>query len=372
VLQKLIFLFLLFLTVELSAQFDHQAVFPDLEGMQLLQQLKGSYKPNTVLDFGEAKDVMYAEIYAINDSVSCVYSDHTLYLDPGADPSQYLYLNGTTNGINAEHNYPRSKGADNGNAKSDMYNLFPSRVQINSDRANLPFGEIPDHNTDFWYYLDDRISNIPADLIDSYSEQNENYFEPREDHKGNVARAIFYFVTMYDQEVQSADPNYFEGMRNTLCDWHYYDPVDSLEWYRNSLIASYQSGKQNPFTLDCSLAGRSYCDFINDECITVDTEEAIFEERDFNVKGIFPNPAVDKISIECHKDFYASKIRVLDMLGNTQKLFDFKELNRFRSAQSNYEIEIEFLPPGCYIVVIEEEKKGRISVSEKFIIVKTN
>jgi hypothetical protein len=48
-------------------------------------------------------------------------------------------------------------------------------------------------------------------------------------------------------------------MKTTLCDWHNYDPVDSLEWERTFAIAKYQDNKANPFVLDCSLAKRAYC-----------------------------------------------------------------------------------------------------------------
>lgn len=298
------------------AQFDHEPVLSGLSGPELLDELQNQYKPETVLDFADAKDILYGEIYARNDSVKCVYSGHILYLDPNADPSVWLYMNGSDNGINSEHTYPRSKGASSGNAQSDMYNLFPSRVRVNTDRGNLPFGEIHDNITQYWYFLDDRLTSIPSANIDAYSEITSSFFEPREDHKGNVARAIFYFVTMYEQEVQAADPGYFLDMQETLCDWHYYDPVDSLEWFRNEKIASYQSGKENPFILDCSLAGRSYCDFIDPSCTSVGIPELPDQVQEPHLK-LFPNPASQVVNVEFDHKVQFLKIELVDLLGRS-------------------------------------------------------
>jgi hypothetical protein len=331
------------------AQFDHESVLPDLSGEDLLTQLVDDFKPGNVLDFGEAKDVMYASVYAQHDSVRCVYTGHTLYLDPDADPSQYLYLDGSPNGINAEHNYPKSKGASSGNALSDMYNLFPSRVAVNSDRGNLAFGEIPDPQSLFWYYLEDKITEIPSENIDAYSEISSALFEPREDHKGNVARSIFYFVTMYADEVEAVDPSFFEAMRSTLCDWHFMDPVDSLEWDRNERIASYQSGKKNPFVLDCSLAGRSYCDYIDEACRLVNAKEPTESFTQQLIENIYPNPASTRLNVQIDNLVELKSLEILDILGSTQRIWKGKELKKYRNDH-HYSIPVEDMNSGLYLV----------------------
>jgi endonuclease I len=366
----LIGLFVLFgLTVGIS-QYDFTSVFPGLTGAELSDRLVESYKPASVLDFAEAKDVMYGEIYEQNDSVECVYTGHQLYLDPNADPSQYLYLNGSSNGINAEHNYPRSKGAQNGNALSDLYNLFPSRIQVNSDRGNLPFGESDDNQTTFWYYLDDKVSGIPGTMIDAYSEINGTLFEPREDHKGNVARSIFYFVTMYADEVQAADPAFFEQMRTTLCEWHYADPVDSLEWVRNQKIASYQSGKVNPFVLDCSLAGRLYCDWIDEACISVDVEDELMIDPGSHL--VYPNPFSHKLNVETEIDHRLSGIHIYSLLG--QDIFSVAESQLKKEFYKNqvYQLDLSVLTDGLYIIEFEYKLDNNSNYKEREIILKQN
>ena len=249
--------FSLFLFLKLEAQWKQLPVFPTDSGYLLLNKLILQYKPVNVLDYSNARIKMYSEIYNVHDTVYCVYSNHGLYLSPNSsDPIGDLVKNGSANGINCEHTFPQSKGAETGNAKSDMHHLYPARAAVNEARSNYPFAEINDSNTDKWYYKTSELLLKPNKDIDEYSEGISGSFEPREDHKGNVARAIFYFFTMY--ELQS-DKTFFEQMKPTLCSWHLKDPVDSMEWSRTYSIAKYQDQKPNPYVLDCSLARRTFC-----------------------------------------------------------------------------------------------------------------
>lgn len=261
---RLICLFFVFSCILASskAQWMNQTLFPGDSGYFLLAKLSSEFKPLNVLDYTSARIKMYQEIYNREDTVYCVYSGHGLYLDPlSPDPIGYLAKNGNANGINCEHTFPQSKGADQGNARSDMHHLFPSRAAVNEARSNFPFSEIEDRKTQTWFFKNVGINTIPKTNIELYSESTSFSFEPREDHKGNAARAVFYFMSMYDLQ---ADKSFFESMRATLCDWHESDPVDSLEWTRSHLIANYQEDKANPFVLDCSLARRTYCPQLSD------------------------------------------------------------------------------------------------------------
>ena len=361
-MRSILLLLFLVIYIPLSGQFDHEAVYPEETGEILLELLTQEYKAETVLTFGEAKDILYGNIFVENDSVSCVYTGHTLYLKPGEDPSSYLYGSGSQNAINAEHNWPKSKGADEGNALSDLHNLFPSRLQVNSDRANLPFGEINDQQTDFWYYLDGKSSSIPSQNIELYSEGSNSLFEPREDHKGNVARSMFYFFTMYKDKVIAEDPDFFETMRPTLCEWHNMDPVDSLEWLRNNRIAAYQSGKKNPFILDCSLAGRSYCTHVSDECRALDSEP--FLTQDLNV-SIYPNPADSYIIIQSGSN-KVKRIKLINMVGQQIYLLDYIEESGNREYYFN--IPLNTLP-GIYILELElEGESGKHAIRKKVVL----
>lgn len=274
---------------------DTLALFPDLSGEDLRLELVNRYKPFVVYDYSRARDTMYGAIYNVNDTVTCIYSGHKRYVQPGLDPSDALDP-GNDNGINTEHVYPRSKGAaeSNGNPFSDMHHLFPARSSVNSGRLNFPFGEIPDNQTVIWYRKNSEQGTIPTSNIDEYSELREGLFEPREDAKGNIARAMMYFYTMYKGFADASDANFFSNQIDDLCDWHYADPVDSLEFQRTYKIASYQNGRPNPFILDCTAASRIYCQNNGTTC------ENVFYTSTSEVKtiqpllaNVAPNPAVE-------------------------------------------------------------------------------
>ena len=334
-------IFILFVACQLNAQYDHQEVLKDLEGEELYEAILENYKPTQVLSFGQSRDTLFALIDSKDNVLECVYSGHTVTLDPNEDPTQSAYQNGSATGINTEHTYPQSKGASDGNARSDMHHLFPTRSGVNSARGNDPFREIPDTETNNWYYLSESMSTIPTTDIDLYSEDTPNGFEPRESHKGNVARAVFYFYTMYRTEAVSASSTFFDIQQETLCDWHWQDPVDEEEWNRSKKIAVYQEGKENPFVLDCSLAARMYCPEIDNACALVNTEIIISTSP-----KVFPNPSNNEYKID-----WIGKYRILltDAHGNVLALND---------AQDFTIIDLPSLP-GIYYLHLSNEQGAR-------------
>ena len=348
-------LILLFLQGErLVAQFQQVDLYPQLSGQALLDQLVTDYKPATVLDFGESRDTLFGKIYAVNDSLSCVYTRHAVYLPPGQDPTQAVFMNGSPNGINTEHTWPQAFGAGSGNARADMHHLHPSKVNVNSARASLPFAEIIDVNTDVWYFQQQATSNVPNQNIDSYSEKGALSFEPREDHKGNVARAMFYFYTMYRAEVDAEDPNYFGLMRETLCSWHHEDPVDELEWKRTMMIAKHQDGKANPFVLDCSLPQRSYCDDQPFVCEITPVKEPLAIPR-FTLFDNYPNP-FGKETLITYQLEQAAQVRltIFNLLGQPQVVL-------IDGQQASGEHTISWKSPGVgiYLYQLEVEDNGK-------------
>jgi hypothetical protein len=229
------------------------SILPELSGMALLSKLATEFSPTTVLGYGAARDRLYGEIDNINNTIVDVYSGFKIKLDQALLPRDEA----RAKGINTEHTYPQSKGA-NGKAKSDIHHLFPTWDRANSLRDNDPFGDIPDIETKKWLLNASESSKIPSSAINEYSESNLNVFEPREVHKGNAARAVFYFYTMYKSLADAQDSDFFQKQKNTLCQWDLQDPVDSAELLRSHAIAKIQ-GNDNPFVLDKTLASRTYC-----------------------------------------------------------------------------------------------------------------
>ena len=230
-----------------------EVIFPGLSGEALRSRLASDYSVETSLGYNGARDYMYSELDNDDGMVRGIYSDFSVPVNPNSSrPRAEAFQNGK--GINAEHSWPQSKGAT-GVAKSDLHHLFPSRVQVNSRRGSLPFAEINDRQTDLWLIDDQELSSIPTTNIDAYSESTGSAFEPREEVKGNIARALFYFYTIYRNQ---AARGFFEQQQETLCDWNFADPVDAAELERSHAIATKQ-GKDNPFVLDPTLSQRLYC-----------------------------------------------------------------------------------------------------------------
>ncbi len=256
-----------------------KTLFPGVYGEALLDSLRKYYTPDTVWSYSDARDYMFTVLDNVNDSVTCVYTGFRIYLDHNSTtPRSDAY----DAGINTEHTWPQSKGAY-GNARSDLHHLFPTRIEVNADRASFPFDDIPDDQTDRWYRLDQVLSSPPTTHIDEYSELEFNErFEPREDHKGNVARAMFYFYTIYKEQADSEDPSFFTIQKATLWHWNTLDTVDARERQRSHLIAAIQ-GNENPFVLDTSLVGRAFFG------VTQIAQPAV-PVNNFQLESNFPNP----------------------------------------------------------------------------------
>lgn len=322
------------------------AVYPALTGDELLDSLVQDYKPLSGLNYGNARDTLYGRILNTNDSLQCIYTNFKIYLPPDQDPTMAAF----NANINTEHAYPRAKGAEEGMARSDMHHLFPSRINVNSDRANLPFGEVPDEQTLSWYYLDNRQSNPPLENIDAYSELGPNAFEPRESAKGDIARAMFYFYTMYRMEAELADRDFFPNQKNTLCDWHIQDPVDQEEWDRNMQIAPYQDNKPNPYILDCTLAFRAFCPERTPPTCGFTGLNDQPSERPFRVKNIHPNPFSSRFSFE-YTLSEAAQVQLLLMDARGRAM---ATLINLRQTKGEYlsSLNTEDLPAGLYYLLL--------------------
>ncbi|MEM6379734.1 MAG: endonuclease [Bacteroidota bacterium] len=345
----LVFLFIFGCWTSILTAQDDTVLFPGVSGDQLLTELQNNYTPRRVLQYGPARDVLYSVIYNVNDSVSCVYTGHTLYVDPNEDPSTFLFRNGVNNGINAEHTYPQSKGAGEEPARADMHNLFPTRVRANEVRLNFPFGEIPDDDTDFWYINSSETRTKPTSNIDGYSEFKFGTFEPREAHKGNVARAMFYFYTIYRDEALEEDPTFFSDQRQTLCNWHYLDPVDNLELVRTNQIAIFQDQKANPFVLDCTLAKRLYCQDIETSCaLAVQTTE-LANPAQIGLR-LAPNPNNGKSILQFELAQSAQvELTLINMLGQQTEVIRTSQ----NLSQGAYQWDINVQQKGIYTLMLK-------------------
>jgi endonuclease I len=230
-----------------------------LSGTALRDWLRTNwYDPyRTVLSYDQARAKMYNYADNYDNKVVCVYSGYSeavTYNSAGTST-------GVVKQINCEHTIPQSWFKETVRMRSDMHHLYPTFIQWNSNRGSDPFAEIPDSQTKLWMRLEKSQTSIPATNIDEYSEDTNSQFEPREDHKGNLARTAFYFYTMHAGQPDLAATGHSSitslADLNTLYQWHLADPVNDQERERNRRVAASQ-GNYNPYINDPSLVARAW------------------------------------------------------------------------------------------------------------------
>lgn len=192
---------------------------------------QGRCTQTKVLGYNTARKVLFGKLhleegsngYYIND----VYCHKNFTSSSGVGPDRIP----NNNNINCEHTWPQSKftkNFPNEMQKSDLHHLYPTDSKANSIRGNNEFAEVdgdPVDNCDASYYGNNKGSGM--------------YFEPPSEHKGNVARALFYFSVRYKISISPQQETY-------LRKWNEMDPVDSDEMERNDMIEKMQ-GNRNPF-----------------------------------------------------------------------------------------------------------------------------
>ena len=197
-----------------------------------LDLFKRASKAHHALGYNNAKKYLFGQLYLEKGSNGYFVKD--LYCDteysggvgPMSLPNQAQ--------LNCEHTWPQSKFTPNFSnelQKSDLHHLFPVDSKANSIRGNYDFAEV--------------VSNI--NLTNCASSRSgasvvsggHNYFEPPTSHKGNVARALFYFSIRYKMPIEDNEEKF-------LRKWNQLDPVDADEMARNEAIEKLQ-GNRNPF-----------------------------------------------------------------------------------------------------------------------------
>ncbi len=173
------------------------------------------------ISYKDARTYLNGQLDNIEGKVCSVYS-----------PDECLYkkqLQMTKNGfnMNIEHTWPQSLGAKTMPAVSDLNHLYMASKETNSRRGNLPFCEVE---------VSDWEHGGSKQGIDALS---QDCFEPQDLHKGNVARALFYFAVRYGYFID-------DEQEQVLRKWHRQDPIDAHDLERNQMVFDIQ-GNRNPF-----------------------------------------------------------------------------------------------------------------------------
>jgi deoxyribonuclease-1 len=176
------------------------------------------------LGYTLARDEMYGNIDNDSGWVECVYTGRTAYFNTRAGA--------TANNFNCEHTWPQSFSDEAEPMKSDIFHLYPSDITANSMRGNYDFGVVTSAT---WAQGGSKLGT---------DSEGQTVFEPRDAHKGNVARTHFYYIIRYNGAYNGyTDATKMEAHLRT---WHIIDPVDSDEEERNEDIYALQYNR-NPF-----------------------------------------------------------------------------------------------------------------------------
>lgn len=137
--------------------------------------------------------------------------------------------------FNTEHTWPQSKFNETMNEevqKTDLHHLYPTGNKINAERGNLPYADIGVESPK-------KLACDESKLGFAIGSDEGTFFEPPQDHKGNVARSMFYFSVRYNMDIDPVQEIFLKY-------WHMLDPVDEKEQLRNDMIAKVQKNR-NPF-----------------------------------------------------------------------------------------------------------------------------
>lgn len=135
--------------------------------------------------------------------------------------------------LNVEHTWPQSRfnhNMEKSTQKADLHHLFPTHSEMNRIRGNMKFGEVE---------VPEFALPCPESKMGHIRGSSADFFEPPDAHKGNVARALFYFSIRYKLKIDPVEERFIR-------DWHKEDPVDEEEKERNEKIQQIQ-GNRNPF-----------------------------------------------------------------------------------------------------------------------------
>ncbi|MUU78216.1 endonuclease [Winogradskyella endarachnes] len=174
----------------------------------------------------------------------------------GTDP--YGYNHGSNNCgnysaegdcYNREHLVPQSAFSSANPMRTDIHHVIPSDGYANGQRGSYPFGTVSSAS-----WTSQNGSKRGPSNVSGYS---GTVFEPIDEFKGDIARAVLYFAVRYEDTMDNYGAfDMFNGTENQaledwaitmLLDWHYnIDPVDQQEIDRNNAAYNYQ-GNANPF-----------------------------------------------------------------------------------------------------------------------------
>ncbi|XP_078165965.1 uncharacterized protein LOC144560598 [Carex rostrata] len=159
-------------------------------------------------------------------------------------------LAGKPEGWNREHLWPRSYGLQKGSARTDLHNIRPADVNVNSARGNKYYGEC---NTTSTRCLRPATREAASD-----TESDHHKWAPPTQVRGDIARSLMYMAICYGFNESDGTPylqlsnspslgRHEMGLLSSLLKWNELDPPSKSEKIRNERVCSKFQHNRNPF-----------------------------------------------------------------------------------------------------------------------------
>ncbi|MGB9702765.1 MAG: endonuclease [Candidatus Kapaibacteriota bacterium] len=282
----------------------------NFSSLDLKKKLSDYLSTHTSLTYKDARQNMFGHIDNVDGWVECVYTGRKIQTTGIPDVN--------TTKFNNEHTWPQSQGADYEPPKSDIYHMYPTDETANAKRGDFPFGYVASNIV--W---EQGGSKLGKD-INGYT-----VFEPRDVHKGNVARSMFYFAIAYNNPF-----NYLNQQESTLRKWMDVDPIDDRERYRNDEIAKLQ-GKRNPFIDHPEFLERIYSISTNDIFPNIPSLETPMNQIDISTNYLASNNSYNLYIT--NTGIYPLVINSIELINSDNKplIVDFNKLNDIQLASDS-------------------------------------
>ena len=248
---------LFFLLIPLLIQAEEMPVgyYDAIDGKQdsvLKSTLGQIIRPHTAIPYGSGADKTWGVFYYSDQDEEGYCMD--MYCDKW---KKFTSVGAVVSGCNIEHSFAKSWwGGSKNDAYKDCYHLNPSNTTANSSRSNYPLG-VPTKDL-----KDQSVTGSLKVGRATYEGETFWVFEPKDEYKGDFARAYFYMATCYGDELtwrlDNKDVGSKYAMRNdsylefrdweieVLITWHRQDPVSKKETKRMDAVSDFQHNR-NPF-----------------------------------------------------------------------------------------------------------------------------
>jgi len=306
-----------------------------LTGQPLKVALHNIIKGHTSISYAQLWNAFWSTDNKGNGIVWDMYSDN-----PSGTPPYTYHLgedqcgNYTSEGscYNREHSWPQSWFSDQSTPRTDLHHIFPTDGYVNGRRSNYAYGEV---GSATWTSRNgSKLGNCKTPGFSG------TVFEPIDEYKGDLARALMYMSVRYygeDGSWGSSDMTTKAEIKpwaiQLLLRWNEQDPVSQKEINRNNVIYNDYQHNRNPFVDHPEYARMIW-----------DPSWNALEEAGCAVY-LFPNPVERGQTLHLSGNTHQfDAVVICDLCGHTIFKATGRPVGDFAVALP------EDMPQGCYIV----------------------